>query len=173
MDHTENALRSVVKSLTDVIGPAINPTDVLAREQIKLVIDQIEFIRTHLDKIYGFERLKLKQGLSMGGALQRLCPPSVSPVVVELRAAMLKGEEAIATAGLPTAMLTAAADELAAAIRKLIRESKSFPDDVRRAIGRSVVDATDEWIALERSWYLPFGFDPDAGEVKELSALIP
>ena len=38
-DVTDNGLRAAVKALTDVVAPSIDPTDPLAKEQLRLVVD--------------------------------------------------------------------------------------------------------------------------------------
>ena len=42
-DHTDNNLRAAIKSLTDVVTPAVDPGDPMAREQLALVVAFLEF----------------------------------------------------------------------------------------------------------------------------------
>ena len=48
-DVTDNGLRAAVKALTDVVAPSIDPSDPLAKEQLRLVVDYLQFVRSRLD----------------------------------------------------------------------------------------------------------------------------
>ena len=55
----------------------------------------------------------------------------------------------------------------------MIREAASFEAQVRTAIERKVLDASDDVVRFERAWYLPMGFDPKPGEVPALASFFP
>src|SRR5258708_2289648 len=121
-DHTENSLRAVVKALTDVVGPAIDKGDPLANEQLRLVVDYIEFLRGRLDFLYDRERFELRDHLTMASALAKLRSPCSAPVTSALTNAIAAGEEAYAFAGIPPAGMKAATARIAGAISALVRE---------------------------------------------------
>ncbi|NDK91451.1 hypothetical protein GYA93_17985 [Gordonia desulfuricans] len=49
IDHSENALRAVIKSLRDVVAPAVDPGDPMAQEQLALSLGTLEFLHSRLD----------------------------------------------------------------------------------------------------------------------------
>jgi len=168
MDTTENTLRAVLKALDDVIAPAIDPSDGVAREQLRLVTDYIRFVQLRLDHLGDRERFELRHHLGLGRQLQALAAPASESVRHAL-------DEAIATgAGLlagthSMADLRAANAALAGAARRLVREAAGYPAGPRRAIEMTVLDASDARIDFERSWYLPLGFDPAPAEARPLA----
>jgi hypothetical protein len=171
-DHTENTLRAVVKALTDVVGPAVDKADPLANEQLRLVVDYLEFVRSRLDLLHGRERFELRHHLTMAAALAELRAPCAAATAAALAAARAAGEEAYDSARTTTAALKAVTAQLAAAIGSLVREAQAFDPGVRRQIEQQVLAATNERIRFERSWYLPLGFDPSPGETLPLAAVL-
>ena len=171
-DVTDNGLRAAVKALTDVVAPSIDRGDPLAQEQLRLVVDYLEFVRCRLDFLYDRDRFELGHELALASALQRLHPPCSAPTAALLHAAIEAGGLAASAVGTSTVALKAAAAALAAAVRELIREAATFATEARSAIERQVIEASGERILFERAWYLPLGFDPAPGEVPALAVLL-
>jgi hypothetical protein len=171
-DHTENSLRAVVKALTDVVGPAVDKSDPLANEQLRLVVDYIEFVRNRLDFYHGRERFELRHHLAMAAALDGLRTPCSAATAGALSSAIAAGRHAYALAASPTPALKAATARLAAAIGALVREAQGFDGAVRRQVELQVLEATEERVRFERSWYQPLGFDPSPGENLPLAAVL-
>jgi hypothetical protein len=172
MDHTENTLRTLSKALTDVIAPALDKKDPLAHEQLRLVVDYIEFVRSRLDDMYGRERFELRHHLALASSLAEIRAPCTVATADVLNDAIGAGRTASDTVGVPTAALRGATARLAAAISTIVREAATMDPTVREKIERRVLEATDERIVFERAWYLPLGFDPAASEVPLLSAVL-
>ncbi|MCB8913810.1 hypothetical protein KUG88_27260 [Rhodococcus rhodochrous] len=51
-------------------------------------------------------------------------------------------------------------------------QDESLPDDVRRALGRWVVESSRPLLAFQRSWYAPFGFEADRGRLRSIDELL-
>jgi hypothetical protein len=171
-DVTENGLRAAVKALTDIVAPAINHTDPLAIEQLRLVVDYLEFVRRRLDYLHDRDRFELDHNLAMARALDTLGAPGSGATMALLKSAIQDGAHAQAFPAASSPALKSAAAALAAAVRELIRESAAFDAQIRLGIERCVLDATDERITFDRAWYLPLGFDPAGGEVPALADLL-
>ena len=58
-NHADNDFRAAAKSLLDVVAPAIDPANPLARQQLKLVVDWLDFYRSRLPYNQDRERLEL------------------------------------------------------------------------------------------------------------------
>lgn len=168
MDHTENALRAAIKALRDVIAPAIDPADPLANEQVKLVIDQLQFVRERLDRFYDAQRFELNHYLSMARSIAQLKPSCKAGTMATLNDAILFGESERGKIGVSIPELRAATARLSASIRALLREAPDFPDQEREKIDMLVLSASDCMIDFERAWYLPLGFDPEPQTAKDL-----
>lgn len=172
-DVTENGLRAAVKALTDVVAPSIDPKDPLAREQLRLVVDYLEFVRARLDHLYDRDRFELDQQLALAEALQGLAAPCSAVTARRLKAAAEAGRRALSAVGTGTVTLKATSAAIGAAIRELIREAATFDEKTRTAIERRSLDASDEIVRFERAWYLPLGFDPMPGAVPPLASFFP
>lgn len=170
-DHTENTLRAAAKALTDVVRPALDPADPLASEQLSLVVEYIEFVRARLDSLYERERFELRQAIRTAEALCALDIPG--GYLSALEAVRASAETDLAATGLPPAELRASAAATNEVIRDIIRRASADGDKATRdAIYRTVLDASESKTAFERSWYLPFGFDPEPKKVPPLDEVL-
>lgn len=171
MDHSDTGLRAIGKSLSDVVAPAVNRADPLAGEQLRLAIDYVEFVRNRLDYYYDREQFELRHHLGMARTLRDIAPSIGDARLTVLKTAIADGERTQATAGVSSRKLKRITASLAAVIAAIVRQSASMDESIRTKIERSVLEATDERIAFERSWYLPLGFDPAPTEVVKLEVL--
>ena len=170
MDHSENTLRGIVKALTDVVAPAVDPTDALAQEQLRLSVDYLNFLRTRLDHLYDRERFELRHNIAMANTIQVALPGGAANGE-KLAAALDHANRTYSATGLGINVLRAATADLGAAIRDVVRASANYDEPVRRQLNIAVLDATDDRVRLERAWYLPLGFDPSPAEVSSLEDL--
>ena len=171
-DHTENTLRAVSKALTNVVAPAVDAKNPLANEQLRLVIDYVNFVRQRLDRIGERERFELTQNVKMASALVGLTDPASAVVRASLDTRLAEARAALVLAGAPLSRLRSASAGLSGAIRRLVREAAAFEPGARRPIERCVVDMSSTQIMFERSWYLPLGFEPAPGEVPPLADIL-
>ncbi len=168
-DHTDNGLRAVIKALSDVVAPAIDPADPLAREQLRLAVDYLEFVRARLDALYGRERFELQHAVTLA---EDLLSGSELGERAALEAALAQGRALLGAAGSPPAALRAATAEISGLIRDVVRAVADTDRSTRAAVERKIISHAAERIRFERSWYLPLGFDPSPGDVDELAALL-
>ncbi len=171
-DVTENGLRAAVKALTEIVAPSINRSDPLAAEQLRLVVDYLEFVRQRLDFLHDRDRFELDHNLGMARALHGMGLPCSSATAMLLENAIRGAADAQARTDLSSPALKAAAAALAAATRELIREAAFFDEQLRCKVERCVLAATQERITFDRAWYLPLGFDPAPGEVPALAEIL-
>lgn len=171
-DVTDNGLRAAVKALTDVVAPSIDPTDPLAKEQLRLVVDYLQFVRSRLDFLHDRARFEMNHHLATAQALQALSAPFSSENRDLLDATVSAGLQAQASVEASTVSVKEVSASLAAITRELVREAASFAAEWRGPIERCVLMAANEIIRFERSWYMPLGFDPAPGEVEPLASLL-
>lgn len=172
MDVTENGLRAAVKALTDVVAPAIDRSDPLAAEQLRLVVDYLQFVRSRLDMLYDRDRFELQHNLSMARSLKVLGAPLSKDTASQLETAIIEGAGVQASVGASMPALKTASAALAAAVRELIREAGAFEPTVRGKIENCVLEASEERITFERAWYLPLGFEPAPQELAPLAQIL-
>ncbi len=160
MDQTDVGLKAVVKALTDTIAGAIDPTDHLAREQLRLAASYIDFVRQRLDFIHTRERYDLKHYASLARRLLTIDLPRNMATIAEMRLALDTAEELLADPDARTDRTRATAMELAYAVSRLVQETHERSGQHTAAVDRAVLLASEEKLEMERIWYQPVGFDP-------------
>lgn len=168
METIDNDLRGVVKALSDVVQPALDPADPLAGEQLRLAISYLDFLRSRLDFTGSRRRFELRDNLELAKALARL-KEGLSAVLYEaLELAVFEGEQLLASSMEDAEEARSAAAKLAAAIRLIVRESATGPAEFRDAVEKTVLNRSEERIMFERAWFLPVGGDRQPEEVRPL-----
>jgi hypothetical protein len=170
-DITTNALRGIVKTLGDVVMPAIPADDPLAQQELKMVIRYLNFARERIDHLYARARYELgfhtrlaadlakplhAAGLARGSALRDLAA----------RADALLDERGAAIETLRDLNL-----EIAGAISAVLNEVTDTK--VLDELERKVVDASAEITAFHRSWYAPLKLERFPSELRPLASFIP
>ncbi len=169
---TENDLRGAIKSLKDVIAPAVDGADPLATEQLRLVVEYLEFLRSRLEFLADRDRFELQHHLKMAVLLQACQAPFGVELAAALAAAIEAGEDAFRKAGVSCAEVKRCSAVLAAVLRIIVRTSNNWDSGIRSCIERLVLDHSRERIAFDRSWFVSMGGDPSPGEVPALAGII-
>ncbi|MFC9833792.1 hypothetical protein ACFVKB_08255 [Rhodococcus sp. NPDC127530] len=163
-DHSENALRAVIKSLRDVVGPSVAADDPLAQEQLGLSLLHLEFLATRLPRLHTRAVFELKHHLRMAHAVvDRLGESRAADALV---ASVEDADHLVSNPTARTDTLGKAADRISADITAVLRAD--LETSVVADIERTIVDISAERIAFERAWYLPTGFDPNPESVLSL-----
>ena len=171
-DHSENNLRAAIKSLTDVVMPAVDPDDPMAREQLALVVAFLEFTRSRIYDIHARQRVELDHEIALARAVGEHAG-AVSPAAADRLAAAV--DAATRTLGDPhsgTRELRDAARSLGATVRGVIREARGADPAVQERIESCVCERSGPLLALHSAWYAPLGFDPEAGAAAPLAELL-
>ena len=95
-NHADNDFRAAAKALMDVVAPAIDPQNPLARQQLKLVVDWLDFYRSRRPYNQDRERLELAVQLETARDLASAAPEAAVPA---LRAAVGAASEVHARLG--------------------------------------------------------------------------
>ena len=179
MDHTDVGLRAVIRALSDVVRPALDPGAQMAKEQLQLSIDYLEFVLTRLPLLHARERLELRQQVEMGeavaevaGEMARAAGTAGRVEGAALHSAMTVARETLSDADATQDALRGATARVAEAVAAIVQAAATLEPDARRAIERRVVHASRARIAFERAWYLPLGLDPEPGAVRALDEVM-
>ena len=164
-DRTENTLLGAAKALTDVVRPSVDAADPLAAEQLTLVVDYLRIVRARIDHLAGRERLELRHALRMTERVLALDDPALAAArssTVDLQQA---GAALLAEPGATVVRMRSAAEAVRQRLTEIIRDSRRLAPGSRRALFRIVLDVSGDTLRFERSWYLPWGFDPEPADV--------
>jgi hypothetical protein len=166
MDHSDNALRAAIKALSEVVAPAVDPTDSQAVQQLRLVIDSLDFLRQRLEYLHDRERFDVRHHLAVASAVVEDADADA------LRDAIASAEGVYGRPEARTAELRAASAALAAELRNLVRDVADADPSVRSRVERRILGGTRERIEADRAWHAPQGFDPDPGSTQPLEAAL-
>lgn len=172
MDQTDTGLKAVIKALTDVVAPALDPNDPLAQEQLRLSVDYIAFVRQRIDYLHGRERFDLLHYVKIARSMQEAGVPADCSEGVFLERALAPAEVLAESPAALTHELREAAMELAHAVAAVVRSASGLPADVARKVRHIVMDATEEKLEFERLWYVPIGFEAPPATGKTLEGFL-
>ncbi|MFT4563667.1 MAG: hypothetical protein ACI9BW_003423 [Gammaproteobacteria bacterium] len=168
-------LSSMIKSMTDVVLPAIDPENQMAQEQAQLVVAMMHLMATRLPMQFHYDVDELKRSLGLsyqligaaaGGSL-------TTSELQKLAACVTDGESALAGAQTAPAELEAAALELRVRISALVETLwRDGEPSCRQAASRAVLAASKEQIERERAWFAPQGWDADPTAYPPIEDLI-
>ncbi|MEN0135263.1 MAG: hypothetical protein AAGC80_08955, partial [Rhodococcus sp. (in: high G+C Gram-positive bacteria)] len=170
-DHSRNALGALRKSLLDSVAPAVDPADPLASEQLPLVADYLEFLRTRIYRIHERSRFELGEYLRMAEGVLTRVPTRSIPAIVDLTKHIDASRSARESASTGTTELIELGATLAAAVSTVVQD-ESLPDDVRLAVSTWVSEASRDLLAFERSWYAPFGFEAAPEKLRSIDEFL-
>jgi hypothetical protein len=168
-NHADNDFRAAAKALMDVVAPAIDPQNPLARQQLKLVVDWLDFYRSRLPYNQDRERLELEVQLETARAIARAAPDTA---VAALRAAIDAAATVRAGLGARPVEVRAVTVQLEDEISAIVRLSPGFDEPTRRSIERIVVRDAKALLDAQRAWFLPQSIEPDPGAIPPLEVAL-
>ena len=168
-NHADNDFRAAAQALMDVVAPAIDAQNPLARQQLKLVVDWLHFYRSRLPYNQDRERLELEVQLEMARAVAAAAPDAAATA---LRAAIDGAATVHAGLGPRPVQVRSVTAGLEDEISALVRLSPTFDEPARRSIERIVVRDTKALLDAQRAWFLPQSIEPDPGAIPPLEVAL-
>ena len=166
-DVTTNALRGLVKTLNDVVVPAIPADDPLALQELKMVVRYLNFARERVDHLYARARYELT---FYSDLIAQLAEPLgkfyASHAHLRNRAVALLAQPGAGIEDLRNLNL-----EITSTISTILGEVSDAA--ILARLERAVVLASAEITAFDRSWYAPLKLERFPEQVRPLSSFIP
>lgn len=172
MDQMSVGINAAIRALSDVIAPAVDATHAQARDQLRLVIEYLQFVSQRLDNIEDLADFEFRHNLGMVKELRDIVSKTDLNNRGRLSAAIERADDVMQARRVPVNALRDVTEDLAAAAADTVRCSPEMQVETQREIERCVLRASAERIMFERSWYLPLGLDHAPGQVPELSSLV-
>ncbi|HEU0198890.1 MAG TPA: hypothetical protein VFR86_00490 [Burkholderiaceae bacterium] len=172
----EIQIKSVLKAMTDVILPALDPANPLAQEQARLCIGHLSVIAARLSLQYRYDLDELGRLLALTRRVQQLpgadalAPRSLTALADSAR----RGANAFARARAEPAELVEAVRALRAATGKLVQEAFENDPSGRTTdeLQRVVMDASREQLVRERAWLKVQGWEADPDAIPAIETLL-
>jgi len=168
-------LQSMIKSMSDVVLPAIDPDNSLAQEQAQLILGMMHLMASRLPMQFSYDIDQLTRYVSLareilahGEGGQR-----TKEELALLNTSVDNGAQALQGAQTSPADLEAAVLTLRARISALIETLWSDGEPTcRETISKAVLAASKEQILRERAWFAPQGWDADMSNYPSIESLI-
>lgn len=165
IDHTDNDLRAAAKALRDVVAPALGAENALAIQQLKLVIDWLDFYRSRLPLVQDRKALELSVQLQTARRIAQAMPPGEA---APLQDAIEQGAAVLAALKVHPAQLSAVIAQLEEVISTAVQRSADFDPVQQRLIERVVIEDSEPLLDAQRAWFLPHSVEAAPEQVPAL-----
>jgi hypothetical protein len=170
-DVTTNALRGIIKTLSDVVAPAIPADDPLALQELKMVVRYLNFARERIDHLYARARYELT---FYSGLIAEVTGPLDRAYASHARALRDLSDRAKGLLAQPGAGIEELRDlnlEITSRISAILHDVSD--PAILAQLERTVVLESAEVTAFERSWYAPLKLERFPDQVRPLGSFIP
>lgn len=167
-------LRAMIKSLSDVVLPAVDENNQLAREQIQVVIGMLGLLAERLPLQFRYDCDELQRLVEFAENLaEEMAEPSEDNKVDALR-------KLTADASTTLARAQAGPNKVLGAIRGLREASAAVvtarycdcTPEQRQSLSRLVTSHAESQLLRERAWVMPQGWEPDTARVPPIEELL-
>ena len=173
--RAEIQIKSMIKALTDVVLPAVDPVNQLAVEQTRLVIGMLSLMAKQLPIQFQFDRDELNRLLGCAEALlaDRAAEPGYANALQQLATTHQAGTRVLELSVIDPATLVQAIHRLRAATSDVVAAvpGTSDPALVGR-VERTVMEVAKEQLLRDRSLLLPQGWELDPNAVPSIETLL-
>lgn len=173
IDHTDDGLRAAIKALDEVVAPAIDESNPLAVEQVRLVSRFLSFLRSRVPYEHARAHHEVRHYLALARELVELAPNDAPVRSRDLLSAAIRIATPLVVDPMASAQqLQGAITSLSAALSTLARHVADSPATVRDPVERTIVRASASLLDAQRAWFLPMGFEPDPERVPALETAL-
>ena len=157
-------LQIVLKSLSDIVAPAVDPADKVASEQLQLVIATLKMVRDRVPLERRMARRLLEDEI---GLADRIAAAGVDDR--GLLDAVAAAKDVLADPECDTLDFDNARSVLTTRTVSVIAAAGSAGVE---SLALAVIGGTRVPLERLRAWCLPSGFEPDPGQVAALPAVL-
>lgn len=166
---------TLIKAMTDVVLPALDPNNKLAQEQGQLILGSLHLIAQRLPLQYRYDRHELSSFLALADQLEQVSDgaPELAASVSALRASSKLGREVLARAGAEPSELESANLAMRDSIGAIAQAGSALPDDARRKrIETAVMSHAKDMLLGERAWLAMQGWEGKNAPLPDVETLI-
>ena len=167
-------IQSVLKAMTDVILPALDPQNQLAQEQVRLCMGLLSVLRQQLPLQFKFDLDELKRQIAL---TERLLELAGGHEFGDHSVSKLQGEHAKAVDVLQRAK--AGPDEVLAAVRALRSVTGELlqAEDLQKsplcpAVDHAVLESSRAQLLRDRSWVLAQNWEANPAAIPPIDTLL-
>lgn len=173
--RAEIQIKSMIKAMTDVVLPAVDPINQLAVEQTRLVIGMLSLMAKQLPIQFQFDRDELQRLLGFTEPLlaDEAREPGYAGALQRLAETHRAGAAVLARCLVDPATLLNAVHELRAATSDLVAAVPATDDrGLIERVERAVMELSKEQLLRDRSLLLPQGWELDPDAIPAIESLL-
>jgi hypothetical protein len=168
----EISIHAMIKSLTDAVLPAVDPSNKLAVEQLQLTIGLLSMMEQRLPLEFKFDCDELRRLLAFADELKTHTAGNAA--FAEFSASADAGADVLRRAQADPAEVLAAVRRLRASGGALAAAAyREGGSATRAAIMKSVLSMSGEQLLRDRAWVSPQGWEPRPQDVPPITDLLP
>ena len=158
-DQSENAFLAAIKALSEVVAPAVDRSNPLAQEQLRLVVMFLEFHLERRDLVRKLDWTELRISVVLGGAVAD-CLISHDPLFAgRLSELVSHGQAGLLATGSPASHWQALSSDILNAVSEAVLALAEGDPEVRQSLETLVLNHASAILELKRTWFLNFGFE--------------
>jgi hypothetical protein len=165
----------MIKALTDVVLPAVDPQNKLAQEQMRLAIGMLGLMAKQLPLQFRFDRDELMRLIAFSGELLGLVGSDAqsAELAANLASNLSRAKAVLERAKADPIELEQAVRDLRAGTGALVSQRCTRGDDPAAApIEKAVLAMSRQQLLRDRSWLLSQGWEPDPAGVPAIETLL-
>lgn len=171
----EIQIQSLMKSLKDVVLPALDPQNKLALEQGQLIMGMLHVMSQRLPLEYRFDCDELERLLELSRRLRAAASGGNETIAAAeaMSASSDRGADVLDRARAEPGEVYAAVKELRSKIARLVECVSTDGDGASRAaVAASVQAASAEQLRRDRAWVIAQGWEPDPRAIPAIENLL-
>lgn len=171
----EIQLTAIIKSMKDVVIPAVDAENKLAMEQAHLIVGLLTLMAHQLPRLFSFDRDELQRLLDRAADLTTLQSPdpAIAAAVQQLAASQGTASSVLARYTTDPAELTDAVRDMRQATAALMAAAAISTDaDALARVEKVVLQLSREQLLRDRALMLPQGWEPDPSAIPEIDTLL-
>ena len=168
-------VKIVLKALTDVVLPALDPNNKLAQEQARLCIGTLSIMASRMPLAFQFDCDKLNRLLELADGLQKSAPGTAGAgdALAALGTAKDKATDTLDRAKASPEEIEAASFDLREKIGALIPLLYSSNElDALKDVSKLITENAREQLVHDRSWLIGQGWEPDPKAIPPIETLL-
>ena len=170
------ALQSVIKAMTDVVLPAVDPHNKLVQEQSRLVIGVLGVLAARLPLLYRYECDELSRFLALAATLHEQAAniADAQQALLSLTAVVGAGQDVLKRARAEPQELEIANFQLREKIGALVSVVYGKATAAQRTkSGATITAHAKQQLLRERAWHVTQGWESDPAALPAIESLLP
>ena len=166
---------TLIKALTDIVLPAVDPNNKLAQEQAQLIIGSLHLMAQRLPLQVRYDRRDIQSFIELSEQLREKAgsAPELATVGAALATITASTRNLLQQPGIEPGDLESANLALRSAVGRFVEAASALnTDSIRAAIEAAVMSHAQELLLRERAWLVAQGWEGKEPNLPAIESLI-